>query len=496
MLEELLRIENGVVIVKGQELIKGLYLQAYKGEILGLLSDNIIEKQCILDILNGKITLDYGRVFFDEKRISETVQIVFKNKIAVIESKSKLVDNLTVAENIFVVRGGFKKYFVHKKMLYKQTYGLLSEFHLNIKPNMYAGRLTPLERCMVELVKAYATGHRLIVCSDFTSFLSSFDIENVISLIIWLKKKGIGFIMIENYENVLFEYSDRFAIINHGKTIRIFDREDIDKDKIYSLLIGEENDQLNIEQQTLIKGYDNLWNNYIQTIHNGKLDEKEASILFEVKHISTSILSDISFRIHKGEILNILYQDFVSENELLKLLSGEVKKISGEMKLEAKEYEPVRFWDAIKKGVCFVSEDPTTNMIFSDMSVIDNLCFTMANKVGNLWMHKKYKKSIMKNMESIFGKEILKTPITNLKPIDLLKIAYCKWLLYLPKIIVCIKPFSAVDVHMKKATEQLIRAYTRKGIGVIVLTSNSSEAHVMGGKVLVLKKGKIVNEYI
>jgi len=198
MLEELLRIENGIIEKNGHELIKGLYLQVFKGEILGLISDNIREKQCILDVLYGSVSLDYGWVSFDEKRIlNYEASQVLKNKIAIIESKSKLVNNLTIAENIFVIRGGFKKYFVHKKLLYEQAAGLLSEFKLDIRPELYVGQITPLERCMVELVKAYATGHRLIVCSDLTSFLSSTDVEKVIQIILWLKKRGIGFIIIE-----------------------------------------------------------------------------------------------------------------------------------------------------------------------------------------------------------------------------------------------------------------------------------------------------------
>jgi ribose transport system ATP-binding protein len=495
MLEELLRIENGVAVQNGHELIKGLYLQVYKGEILGLVSDNITEKQYILDILNGKISLDYGKIFMDEKRITENVAGVFRNKIAVIESKSKLVDNLTVAENIFVVRGGFKKYFVNKKLLYRQTSGLLSEFHMTINPKNYAGRLDAIERCMVELVKAYATGHRLIVCSDFTSFLSSMDVKKIISLLIWLKKKGIGFIMIENYDNVLFEYSDRLAIINHGKTSRIFDKEDIEKDKIYTLLIGDEQDTFKGYKQSSNRMNEKALNNFAFWEQVRYLQKSE-EIMLEIKKITTEILHDFSLQIRKGEILNILYQDVASKNELVQLLSGEVKKLSGRMMLDSKDYEPLGWWDAIKKGVCFIDEDPISNMIFYDMSVMDNLCFTMANKVKKLWLHRRYKKSIFRNMESFFSKDILRTPISKLEPINLIKIAYVKWLLYLPKIIVCIKPFSAVDVHMKQVTEQLIQTFLSKGISVIIITSNIAEAHVLGGKVLVLKEGKIVNENI
>jgi len=470
VIEELLRIENGIVEKNGQELIKELNLQAYKGEILGLISDNIREKQCILDVLNGSVDLDYGWVYFDEKRIQDyEASQVLKSKIAVIESRSKLVNNLTIAENIFVVRGGFKKYFIHKKLLFKQASGLLSDFKLDIRPELYAGSLSPLERCMVELIKAYATGHRLIVCSDLMSFLSSTEVKKALQIILWLKKKGVGFIMIENYDEVLFQYSDRVAVIHNGKTVRIFDGEDTDKDTVYTLLMGEK-----------MKNHERVDRELVSPCI-------QSPLVYEMKQISSKRLSDLSFQLHQGEIVNILYQEEESCNELIKLMKGEIKCVSGEMRLELNRYCPVGLWDAIKKGVCFIEEDPITNMLFFDMSVIDNLCFTMSNKVKGLWFHNKYRKSMIKHMEHIFSEEILQMPMMKLEPVILQKLAYSKWLLYLPKVVVCKKPFSAVDVHMRQVTEQLLNTYTKKGIAVLILTSNISEAHTMGGKVLQLK---------
>jgi ABC-type sugar transport system ATPase subunit len=479
MIEEILRIDNGIVKKNGQELIKGLYLQSYKGEILGLISDNIREKQCILEILNGTVLLDYGGVYFEEKRIQDDeVAQILKSKIAVIENKSKLVSNLSVAENIFVVRGGFKKYFIQKKLLYRQAGNLLSEFNLNIQPDLYAGRLTPLERCMVELVKAYATGHRIIVCSDFTSFLSSTEVKQAFTTILWLKKKGVGFLFVENHDNVLFEYSDRIAVIQNGKTVRIFDGEDVDKDTVYTMLMGEERKKQENKESGEVT-----------------LPIRQEPLVFELEGLTSTLLSKLSLRLHRGELLNILYQEEDSCTELLALLKGEITCCQGEMRLDAKQYCPVGMWDAIKKGVCFIEEDPISKMLFYDMSVIDNLSFTMSNKVKGFWFLRKYRKSIIKHMDNCFTEEILRTPMNKLEPVVLQRLAYSKWLLYLPKIVVCKKPFSAVDVHMRQVTEQMIRTFTKKGIAVLILTSNSSEAYAMNGRVLLLREGILKEDW-
>jgi ABC-type sugar transport system ATPase subunit len=110
----------------------------------------------------------------------------------------------------------------------------------------------------------------------------------------------------------------------------------------------------------------------------------------------------------------------------------------------------------------------------------------MSNKVKGLWLYKKYKRSIMKHLEPIFGMEILQSRMQKLEPVVLQQLAYSKWLLYLPKVIICKKPYSAVDVHMRQVTEELIRTYTAKGIAVIILTSNTNEAYAMGGRIVQL----------
>jgi len=93
-------------------------------------------------------------------------------------------------------------------------------------------------------------------------------------------------------------------------------------------------------------------------------------------------------------------------------------------------------------------------------------------------------------MEEIFDLKILQTPMTKLEPVILQKLAFSKWLLYLPKVVICKKPFSAVDVHMRQVTEQLLNTYTKKGIAVIILTSNISEAYMMGEKVINIPTSK------
>jgi ABC-type sugar transport system ATPase subunit len=147
-------------------------------------------------------------------------------------------------------------------------------------------------------------------------------------------------------------------------------------------------------------------------------------------------------------------------------------------------------WDAIRKGVVFIEEDPIDKMLFYDMSVLDNLCFTMSNKVKGLWFHRKYRKSIIRHLGPVFGEATLQMQMSKLEPVMLQRLAYSKWLLYVPKVVVCKRPFSAADVHMRQVTEQLINTYVMKGIAVLILTSNVSEAHTMGEKIIHLNSNK------
>ena len=128
------------------------------------------------------------------------------------------------------------------------------------------------------------------------------------------------------------------------------------------------------------------------------------------------------------------------------------------------------------------------------MDALDNICFSMSRKVAGMWTKNRYRKSIVDTMENILGKDKLNKPLSQLSPVELQKVVYCKWLLYAPHIVVCMKPFSAVDVQIRQVTEQMICLLAERGIAVLIVTSNISEIGLIEGNSYFIQNGKLLDE--
>ncbi len=472
MKTEILRLENIVRNENGAVMLNGFYLHIFKGEILGLISDNVYQKQNIMGVLCGNLNIDVGRIYFYDKHLQpDEYASVCKNKVTRIDNQSRLSQNLTVAENIFVIRGGFKKYIVNKKILRTQASMLLKQFDVSISADEIVQNLSAFERITIELIKAHATGNRLIILCDLAGFLSSIEIEKLYKLVIRMKELGTAFLIIEDYDDILFKFADRLAVVRNGQTARVFNRKDFNKATVHSLLMEQ-----NPKQRE-----------NIAVVKNGPK-------VLEFENVCTENLSNANFCINQGEVASILYMDDGSYEDVLNLLKGEMQVNSGNILLCGKEFCPRGLYQAIEKRVCFIDEHPILNMLFYDMSVMDNLCFTMSNKVRGLWLKRRYKRSIYKAYYERFGESTRNESLDGLDAETLQTLIYCKWGLYSPKLVVCVKPFSTVDLNLRRVTVNLINEYAQKGISVLILTSNISEAYIAGDKVILIKNGQVIGE--
>lgn len=128
------------------------------------------------------------------------------------------------------------------------------------------------------------------------------------------------------------------------------------------------------------------------------------------------------------------------------------------------------------------------------MSVRDNLCLALSKKVPTIWFRERYVKSVDQLIKSVSIEDIAKVKLRKLEPRVLQQIAYYKWYLYAPKVVICIKPFTETDIHLQEITVEMIAALKSRGISVIILTSNFSELYRVEGDTVYIKNGHIIDE--
>jgi len=475
MKEEMLNIENASRGKGDHCSLKRIELRTFKGESTAIIFDNLLEKRDFFRILSGEECFDSGRIYIEGELIPlGEMKRIMKQKVAVIESVCYLVHTLSIAENVLVLNENSHNYFISDRLITAGIKELFQRFHIELDIDQQVKKLNSFQKVCVELVKAFAAKKSMIILTDLTSFLNSIQIKQIFSIVDQMKQLGVTFFIIETFQDILFEYTEQLVIIKNKSTIAMFCREDYDRHKIYTILTSN------------IKNY--------RLHYTAVRDSEVGETIMTFRNLTTDVLYNVSFEVPFGAITKIMYLDEVSGSQLIDILEGNQKQYSGSILVGDKPYRVNSQWDSMSNGVAFINENPLRNMLIYDMSVMDNLMLALSQKIPGIWMRKKYYQSIVKQLEGILYPNIYSVPISQLPPSDLYKIIYCKSLLYAPPVVICVKPFSNIDMHIRKTIEKMIQILTKRGIAVLLIMSNLSETAIIEGNTNYLKNGRLVAE--
>lgn len=455
---ELLRLESITSCTHGHKTLDGFCMSLYQGEILGVFSHHLVVKNDLIDLIVGRKGAQFGRLYIDgEPCPFEEVDPQRLRKAGVIRAVTTLIKDFSVAENIFVVRRGLQTQIVDRKLIRAQSQQLMEEYELPITPDSLVRNLSTVERCSLEIVKAIALGARVVILQDLSGFLADLEIERLLRLVSRLKRNGLGFLMVDSSDSHLLRYTDRTIVIKGGRNYWDFKRGVATEALIGSCFAGN---------TPAIAA--------TETVHSPNEPSDQVPVLV-FDHVQSGVLEPLSFTLHRGEELYIVDQSGKSIDEVRALLSGERKPSAGIILASGKPYRAKNLWEALNQKVAFVVENPTETMLFPDLTAIENLCFPTSRKTRYFWMNPVYMASCMREYESYFDEGVLKRYPDELSNEDLQKLIYCRWHLYNPKAVVCIKPFSSVEKSLEEISAFFIGLMLKKGIAVLILASNASE---------------------
>lgn len=453
MRKEYLRIDNGKKAVEGRQQLYSVFLQIYKGEVYGILSGDMNEISSLVDIMRGKDCFDYGKFYY--KGLPEDLESgreYLKKKVALMDKQSHLVENLSIAENMYIVEGKPKVFFVNTCVIKNRLQMLLETFDIHISVDEPVKHLSHLERCQLELLKAFVQNMECIILDWRKDFLTHVEYENLYLLVEKLKDRGMTFISIDYSVERTVKYSDAVMILNHGKTIQMLEHRPFKEKEIYRLLFNEQQ--------------------YEEFTFTSKEMIPNQEVVLSLSQVRTGNLDRISLTVERGEIVTIVCEDRKSVEEFVELLKGNLHEYEGRIYISGKKYRPQGQAKTVKQGICFVENHPLEDDLFENMNVYDNICIAKGSRIKTLWWKPRYRKNITIFIEEMFGKNIGHKKLRDLSVLERKKIVYYRWLLYNPNIVVCINPFSAMDIYMSRQIELMLAEYAKRGIGVILLTQD------------------------
>lgn len=475
----MLKMEGVSKSFPGVKALDNVDITAYGGEVTALMGENGAGKSTLMKILSGVYQKDEGKIFIQGEEVHiKGIKGAEELGVTIIHQELSVINNLTVCENIFLgnekVNKGTGR--INKKLLVERSKMFLEQIGCNVDPNELASNLNVGEKQMIEIAKALTKNAAVIIMDEPTTALTDVETKQLFKVIDSLKKKGIAIIYISHRMEEIFAICDRVEVLRDGKYAGNALVKDIDNDKLITMMVGRK-----IEDQFPYR------------------ETKKGKAILEVKNLSSKAgVNNANFEVKEGEILGIAGLMGSGRTELAKTIFGAYKKTSGTVKINGKELSGGSIQEAIKNGICYLSEDRKREGCVLSLSVADNMTISnltrYENKFGALNI-----KSEMDDVNEYIKKIRIKTPnpqqlMKNLSGGNQQKVILAKWLMLHPEVLIIDEPTKGIDVGAKKEIYELLNELKESGKAIIIISSDMPEVLGISDRIMVMSEGKITGE--
>lgn len=477
--EVVLKLTNLVKKFGDVTVLHGVSLELHEGEILGLVGENGAGKSTMMNILGGIYPKTNGEMkLFDQKYEPANPNDAIMAGIAFIQQELNLFTNLTIAENIFVDRGVDRKQLFLPNVINKRTKELLDRLNIDSNPNTLVGDLPMGQRQMVEIAKALAKDAKIFIFDEPTTSLSSSEKDTLFKLIREFSKKGISIIYISHVLDDVRNLCDEVLVIRDGYSIgQQTPISSISKAQIINRMVGREMSQIYPYEEK----------------HPDK-------VILEVKQACrTGKFQNVSFDVHRGEIVGLLGLMGAGRTELVRSVYGVDPIDSGEICYEDEIVTSPEPHQWVKKGVAFVTENRREEGLLLPKNVSDNL------ELVNLPQLRKRLNKLDKNQQLIDTKisidrlhiktyDATKQTVSQISGGNQQKIVIGKWLLINPKMLILDEPTRGIDVGAKFEIYAYITQLALSGVGILFISSEMEELVGVCDRILVMCHGRLSGE--
>lgn len=481
MAETILKIEHVTKRFPGVVALNDVSFEVYKGEIHALLGENGAGKSTLIKILSGVNSLEEGTLYLSGQQVkfAKPVEAIEKG-ISVVHQEIKLVNTLSVAENIFIGRPPVNRFgMLNRGQMNRDARALLDSIGADIiDEKTIVSRLSIAEQQMVEICKALSYQSEIIIMDEPSATLTNKELTLLFQTLEKLKAMGITVIYISHRLEEIFAIADRFTVLRDGQHIHTGNVAEVDRQKLISMMVGRE-----------------LENEYPKEL------VPRGEPILEVSHLNRpGVLKDISFTLYKGEVLGFAGLVGSGRTELARTIFGADyhSGITGEIRIKGKKAEIHKVRQATDQGVALIPEDRKTQGLVLDMRVKENV--SMAN-IKRIMRHGFLNKAEEEKLAREYIETLrIATPdenrqVRNLSGGNQQKVVIAKWLAADSEILILDEPTRGVDVGAKAEIYKLLNTFVKAGKAVIMISSEMPEIIGMCDRVLVFRDGEIMGEF-
>lgn len=478
--DTILKIENVSKFYPGVVALNKVSFEIKKGEVHALVGENGAGKstliKCIMGVEKpdeGKVEMNYdGNWIVNTSALEAQEHGVFANYQNV-----NIAEDLSIAENYYLGRQPKKGIFVDWEKMKNDSQKVIDKFELHIDPTAKIRELPIAMQAMVTISKISVNDDiRVVIFDEPTALLENEKVDILFKFINELKEKGVSVIYISHRLEEIMDICDRVTILKDGTYVDTKPVSEVTKDSLISLMVGRQmTDIYNIEHF------------------------KPGEELLRAEGLSDEThFKDISFSLHKGEIIGFFGLVGAGRSEVMRAMTGVEKLTSGDVYLHGKKVEIKNHTEALKNGIGFLTEDRRADGCALGLSINTNINMSsldMISKCG--WIDVKQE---AKRAEKFVKEVNVKTPgidqlVGNLSGGNQQKVVIAKLLCRDPDILIFDEPTVGVDVGAKQEIFKIIESLTKQGRGVILISSYLPEVMGLSDTLYVMSQGRISGKF-
>lgn len=475
-MEKLVEMKGIEKYFPGVHALKSVQFDLFSGEVHALMGENGAGKSTLMKILSGIYQRDGGDLAIQGKSASPTSPREAQNLgIGIIHQELSLMNDLTVAQNIFIGREPRKRFGrLDEAALNAQTAEIFGAMNLNLDPKALVGGLTIAKQQMVEIAKALSYRSKVLVMDEPTAALNDAEIAELFVIIRRLRAEGVGIVYISHKMDELKQIADRVTVMRDGEYVGTVGASDTPISKIIAMMVGREvsEDPLDVP------------------------DLSDAEVSLEVAGLTRGTdLKDVSFSVRKGEILGFAGLMGAGRTEVARAIFGADTIDGGEIRVHGQIVSIRSPVDAVRAGIGYLSEDRKHFGLATGMNVRDNIAlasmdrFTSATGVLN-------DSEISTTAKGYIAQLGIRTP-SDVQEVRLLsggnqqKVVIAKWLLRDCDILIFDEPTRGIDVGAKSEIYKLLEELAAQGKTIIVISSELPEIMRLSHRIAVMCEGRL-----
>jgi ribose transport system ATP-binding protein len=448
----------------------GVSFDVFPGEVVALLGENGAGKSTLSGIIAGSLPPTEGTMaWLGAPYAPSGPKEAIDKGISLIHQELKLLPHLSVAENVFIGHWPTKGGAIDRAGMNRRAAELLGRLGLEVSPTRRVEGLSTAAQQIIEIAKALALNARLLILDEPTAAIGGAETELLFRQIARLKADGVGIIYISHRLAEIGEIADRILVLRDGALVATHAEGKVPVRRIIEDMVG----------RTIERMFP-------------PLPSADEETVLAVEGLCGDDFADVSFSVRRGEIFGIAGLVGAGRTELVRAMTGADPLRAGRVTVRGRDVTPRTPAAAIREGMLLVPEDRKHQGLVLEHTLADNLIYSNLDIVAPKgWVRGAFAAGfVAENLRRLGVKGEARQRADQLSGGNQQKVVLAKWLARAPHIVVLDEPTRGIDVGARSSIYDIIVELSRRGVAVVVVSSDLEEVLGISHRIMVLSHGR------